>query len=175
MGSKRKIAEVDDFILDPIWDMFPEHKEKLIAIQATEAKVDEAHRIFRETYLQLANPEIKRKILRIFIHHEYIQPTETDKPAYNLYVEGQLLCPYFLDYGRIGQFFEKVQVQVENKKGVIERSWEWSTISNPEGVKSNVFKVKIVQEKPQHHLIRLLLHRSRDPRRRQASVLYVSS
>ena len=68
-----------------------------------------------------------------------------------------------MKYVKFGNFFEKIVVQVE-KKNIVEKSFEWSAASHPDGVKSDSFRVKIYAEKLQS--FKVLFYRVGDPRQR---------
>ena len=161
---KRSLKEIDNLIPEKVWQQFPETKQKLIKIQEIESNFEQLQNNVRRQIIDFSTPVIKRKVLRIFVHHKYIPQTTDDKAHFIVNVEGHLLCPTSIHYSKLGSFFDKIRFQIE-KKNIVEKQYEWNSSTHPDSIKSDIFRVKIYNEKNNQPL-KILFHRSNDPRPR---------
>jgi len=160
---KRRLDSIDVCIPEKVWDLFPQQKESLQNIKNLEQKLEDIQHSMRSKYARITTPQITKKILRIFMHHQFI-PTSPEEKAHCLVtVEGHILCPTLMNYVHFGNFFDKMIFQIE-KKAAIEKVIEWSAATYPEGVKSDCFRFKIYGDKSQ--VLKAYFYRSNDPRPR---------
>lgn len=160
---KRRLDSIDVCIPEKVWDMFPDKKESLENIKKLEQKLEDIQTSMRAKYTRVVTPQITKKILRIFMHHQFIPSTTEEKAHFLVSVEGTILCPTLMNYVHFGNFFDRMIFQIE-KKATIDKVLEWSAATHPEGVKSDCFRFKIYGDKPQ--LLKAYFYRSNDPRPR---------
>lgn len=161
---KRSLKDIDDLIPISVWNQYPEARQKLLKIQEIESKIDKIQTNNRKQLINYSTPLIKRKVLRIFVHHKFVPTSDTDKAHFIVNLEGHLLCPTSIHYSKIGTYFDRIRFQIE-KKNIIEKQYEWNSSINPECIPSDIFRVKIYGEK-NNQILKILLNRSNDPRPR---------
>lgn len=156
---KRIFSAADSTIPDSMWIKYPEESSKLKKIGIIEDKIDNIlHRRLRFGFAVHSEPEVKKNILRIFLHHKYIPCTQDEKAYFLLTLEGHVLDNNHMRSLNFGSFFEKVRFQVDKRVLSQEKLLEWSEDVSPEGLKAQCFKLKLVSDKPS--TIKLFLHRS---------------
>lgn len=160
---KRRLDSIDTCIPEKVWDMFPEKKENLKKIKELEQKLEDVQHSMRSKYARIATPQVTKKMLRVFMHHQFVPTSPEEKAHFLVSVEGLVLCPKLMNYVHLGNFFDKMIFQIE-KKAAIEKTLEWSAANHPEGVKSDCFRFKIYGDKPQ--ILKAYFYRSNDPRPR---------
>lgn len=162
---KRIFGTSDESIPECVWQRFPEQRKKLQRIIALETNIDKlVHRHLRVNFAVNADQDIKKKILRVFIHHKFNPSTPYDRSHFLILVEGHVLDNKYMGCTKFGQFFEKVKFQVDKRLMPQEKSLEWSSVALQEGSNANCFQVKLYGDKPSS--MKIFFHRSSDVRPR---------
>jgi hypothetical protein len=160
----KQLESVDEIIPDAVLDAFPEHKKKLQRIQKLSEDVDEfLSRHMRQDFQAYSEPSVKKKILRVFVHHKFVPATVLEKGHFVVFVEGSVLDKDLVDVFSFGSFFEKIRFQLD-RRFCKEDLVEWTTSALPEGTYANTFTVKIYTEKANN--MKIFLHRNNDVRQR---------
>jgi hypothetical protein len=155
----------DDEIPPIAWELFPECNEKLQRINKLEGKLESAiSSRKRVCFAMNSEPEIKTKILRIHLRHEFIASTAEERSHFIVTIEGHILDKSSAKMLPFGNFLDKIRIQMDKRSHPTSNLFEWSAESYPEGVKGHCFRVKVYGDKA--FPIKVLLYRSNDIRPR---------
>ena len=162
---KRHFTSTDESIPASAWDRFPEYKAKLQRIVSIEHQIDQIiQKKVRTSFAVHAEPEVKKKILRVFVHSTFTPSTAYDRSHFIVSVEGHLLDRQYKDINSFGNFFEKIRFQIDKKLLPQDKVIEWSAQGLPAGTQADCFRVKLYGDKPSS--VRIFFHRSTDVRSR---------
>ena len=155
----------DEEIPPCAWQLFPELKQKLDRIIELEDKLGSALSSRKRISFAInSEPELKTKILRIHLRHQFFPSTALDRAHFLITVEGHLLDKSVARTMPFGNFLDKIRIQLDKRFHPVNNIYEWSAESFPEGVKGHCFRVKAYGDKP--FPIKVFLYRSNDIRPR---------
>jgi hypothetical protein len=155
----------DEEIPHAAWELYPEMKKKLDKIIELEENFETALSSRKRVCFAInSEPEIKIKILRIHLRHQFIATTAEEKAYFIISIEGHLLDKSAAKMLPFGNYFDKIRMQLDKRQNPINNVFEWSAENHPEGMKGNCFQVKVPGDKP--FPIKMFLHRSNDIRPR---------
>ena len=158
---KRHFTSSDESIPASAWERFPEYKAKLQRIVSVEHQIDQLlQKHARINFAVHAEPEVKRKILRVFVHNTFTSSTAYERSHFIVSVEGHLLDRQCKEFHSFGNFFERIQLQIDKKLLPQDKAIEWSAQSLPAGTQADCFRIKLYGDKPSS--IRIFFHRSTD-------------
>jgi hypothetical protein len=146
---KRSFDESDRAIPSQIWDLFPEKKKQLLEIRRLENIALNVWSSYKRKCLALnCQDPIKPKIMRIYIRHEFMPMSTTEKAHYIVKIEGRLLDPKFSTKFPMGLFFDNIRIQIEKKYNPEIAVYEWRKDQFLGGRKAHSFRFKVYAEKP---------------------------
>lgn len=149
----------DEEIPHAAWKLYPEMKERLDKIIELEENFEQALNSKKRVCFAInSEPEIKTKILRVHLRHQFIASTPEEKAFFILSIEGHLLDKSAARMLPFGNYFDKIRMQLDKRQNPINNVFEWSAENYPEGMKGNCFQVKIPGDKS--FPVKMLLHRS---------------
>lgn len=161
----RKHFQSDEEIPPTVWKLFPEFKHKLDRIIEMEERIGSAINSRKRICFAInAEPEYKTKILRVHLRHQFYASSAIDRAHYIISVEGNVLDKSTAKLLPLGNFLDKVRIQLDKRFHPNNSSYEWSAESFPEGVKGHCFRLKVYGDKP--FPVKIFLHRSSDIRAR---------
>jgi hypothetical protein len=160
---KRSYYETDRAIPSNLFDLFPQKRQQLLAIQSQEKKIQHLIANYkRKKLFQNCQEKILNKILRVYIRHQFVPSSSSssegglekvdDRSYFLLTVEGRLLdLNYNDDKFPFGLFFDSIRIQID-KRYVASSSdsmiYEWRRDQFLPGKKANCFQFKIYCDKP---------------------------
>lgn len=105
-------------------------------------------------------PQIKQKVLRLYVRHEFYAATEAEKSYFLVTVEGMLLDNVYDKTFNLTHFFERISLQSQTEKKYNQGSlmYDWKEEDFPLGGNAHSVQAKVYSDKPA--LIKLSLHRS---------------
>ncbi len=163
---KRSFRNIDLSIPETAFADSPNLKVMLDRIHALENRIDKT--ILHKKRMVLATnsePEIKQKILRIFVYHRFVKATADDKAHFLVHVDGLLLDSMIgVKSFNMGMHFNKMRLVVDRKFNQSQISAEWSRDQFPQGSAAVGFAVKVYHEKA--CVCKIFLHRNEDVRQR---------
>ena len=161
----RRHFRSDEEIPAVAWELFPELKEKLDRITEMERKIGSSFGSRKRlTFALNSEPEVRTKILRVHLRHQFLPSTAIDRAHFLITIEGHLLDKSTVRTLTFGNFLDKIRVQLDKRFHPVNNVYEWSAESFPEGIKGHCFRVKVYGDKP--FPIKVFLHRSNDVRSR---------
>lgn len=153
---KRSFSEFDAQIPKSLLERFPTKAKHLERIANIETLIEDRWNSYRRTALE-ANCElkVKRKVIRIYIRHEFV-PSSPEVGAHILVtVEGRLLDPIPMADAPLGMFFDEVKVVPDRRYNVDNMQFEWTRDKFPAGVRAQCFRFKLQCDRPIPMTVRL--------------------
>jgi hypothetical protein len=144
---KRQFYEADAIIPARVFSERPGLKSTLDEMQQVVSEADALR--LKKTRLGVAlntDPIIKEKILRVFIRHSFYAATASEKAYFMVRIEGALLDSNAGKPWSLGQFFDRVSIQLDKKYQ--SQNCEWKEDEYPAGVQAQSFATKIFIDKP---------------------------
>lgn len=107
-----------------------------------------------------AEPQIKQKVLRVYVRHEFYAATDAEKSYFLVTVEGMLLDKVYDKTFNLTHFFERISLQTQTEKKYSQGSltYDWKEEDFPMGSNAHCIQAKVYTDKPS--LVKLALHRS---------------
>jgi len=105
-------------------------------------------------------PQIKQKVLRLYVRHEFYAATDAEKSYFLVTVEGMLLDNVYDKTFNLTHFFERISLQSQTDKKSSQGSliYDWKEEDFPMGGNAHSVQAKVYTDKPS--LIKVSLHRS---------------
>jgi hypothetical protein len=156
---KRAFTFADETIPPLAWQLFPDCAQKVQQIRDLEEEIEVM--LSKKKRMSVAVnslPDVKPKILRVYVRHEFVPATATERAHFILTVEGQVLDRTAVGQLPLGHFFDKVRVQVDKRFHPTVGPFEWSVDTYPAGARAQCFRVKFSGDKPSP--VKIFLHRA---------------
>ena len=162
---KRQLHDIDAILPSSILSVAPRLADALQNINEISGNIDSLLRKKKRIDLALSTePQLKQKILRLFLRHEYYPATQLVKGHFLVHIEGILLNgndqhQQQTEAANLGQFFERISLQVAEKKyNQGPQLLEWREEDCPQGATADNFRFKVFSDKPV--LTKILLQRT---------------
>lgn len=143
---KRSFHDFDDQLPKNLMERFPEKAKQLERIIELEEDLSLRWESFRRLALEEhCEPKTKRKILRVYIRHNFVPATSEEKSHFLLTVEGRILDGSPLSSEPFCRFFDEVRV-VPDQKSFVDNDikYEWTRVTCPTGAKANCVRFKLI-------------------------------
>lgn len=160
---KRQLSDIDNLLPARVLQTHEGAAGILSHVNESFAKIETL--LLKKKRVDLAvnsEPQVKQKVLRVYIRHEYIAAPANDRAHFIIHIEGLLLDHSITTTTHLGAFFERVSVQTQSERKNNQNSQilEWKEEDYALGSSADSFRAKIYSEKP--CLCKILLHRSNE-------------
>ena len=159
---KRQLIETDTFVPERALDLYDGARDTLEKVNSLFCKVDDL--ILKKKRIDLAinsEPQIKQKVLRIFLRHEFYANPDDSKSYFLLNIEGLLLDGTKTGEVPLGSFFERISIQTQlDRKNQGLSTIEWKEEDCSIGVNAHTFSTKIYADKST--AIRVIFYRTNE-------------
>lgn len=160
---KRQLDDIDSLVPVEVLHERDGAIETLSKVNESFAQIESL--LLKKKRIDLAmnsEPQIKQKVLRIYIRHAFVAASASDKSHFLVHIEGLLLDNTIAKDSHLGSFFERVSVQTqsERKSSPNMQFLEWKDEDYALGSTADSFRAKVYADKS--CTCKILLHRSTD-------------
>lgn len=158
---KRQLIDIDSLLPTGVLQAQEGATDIVNKVNESFAKIESL--LLKKKRIDLAmnsEPQIKQKVLRVYVRHEFVGASSTEKSHFLIHIEGLLLDNSIATETHLGSFFERVSVQTQSERKSNQNSQvvEWKEEDCPLGSTADSFRAKVYTEKS--CMCKVFLHRS---------------